>query len=199
MNNNMIFLGEHSIDFLTQPKEKIITSIGSCLSGYKTLNAEFYRQFEQKSYKDIPHLIQGDTGKWSYSDVSLNGKYGTNRTVFILGGTFGFILRISAAFIEFLYPVYKLNDWYSNDNKEEVTEWRIFFKQMVYLLGGSKALYITSAYFSKYHDFFTNPSRTFNQKLDDMIAKHGSVKKAFQDYANSKHPRYFIDTFTDLS
>jgi hypothetical protein len=195
----MIFLGEHSIDFLTQPKEKIIISIGSRLSEYKPLNAKFYRQFEQRAYKNIPYLIQGDTGKWSYSDVSLNGKYGINRTVFIIGGTFGFILRISAVFIEFLYPIYKINDWYLNDNKEEVMEWRIFFKQMVYLLGGSKALYITSLYFSKYHDFFANPSKTFNQKLDDIIAKHGPVKKAFQDFATSKHPRYFIDTFPDLS
>jgi hypothetical protein len=177
MNNNMIFLGGHSLDLLTQPKEKIIASIGSYLSGYKPLNAGFYRQFEQKAYKHAPYLIQGDTGKWSYSDVSLNGEYGINRTVFLISGTFSFLLRISAAFIEFLYPVYKRNNWYSNDNKEEVTEWRIFFRQMVHLLGGTKALYITSAYFAKYFDFFTDPQKTFDQKLDDIIAKYGPIKK----------------------
>jgi hypothetical protein len=100
----MIFPGEHSIDFLTQPKEKIIASIGSRLSEYKPLNAEFYRQFEQKSYKNIPYVIQGDTGKWSYSDVSLNEKYGIYSPVFIIGGTFWFVLRIYAAFIKIAKP-----------------------------------------------------------------------------------------------
>jgi hypothetical protein len=195
----MIFLGEHSLDLLTQSKEKIIASIGSRLSTYKPLNADFYRQFERKVYKNNPYLIQGNTGKWSYSDVSLHGEYGIQRTAFIIGGAFSFLLRVSAAFIEFLYPVYKINDWYSNDNKEEVTEWRMFFKQIVYLLGGSKALYITSAYFLKYHHFFIDPSKAFNEKLDDIIAKHGPVKKDFHDFANSKHPRYFIDIFSDLS
>jgi hypothetical protein len=193
----MIFLGEHALDFLTQPKEGIISSIGSRLSGYKPLNAGFYRQFEQKSYKDTPHLIQGDTGKWSYADVSLNGEYGINNPVFIIGGTFGIIFRVSAAFIEFLYPAYKINGWYSNANKEEVTEWRKFFGQMVYLLGGSKALYISGAYFWKYHRFFTDPSGSFDRKVDEITAKHGAVKKGFNDFANGKHPRYFVDTFSD--
>jgi hypothetical protein len=192
LNNNTIFLGEHSLDLLTQPKEKIIASIGSCLSKYKPLNANFYRPFGRKFYKDSPHLLQGNTGKWSYSDVSINGEYGIHKTAFLIGGTFGFLFRVSAAFIEFLYPVYKINDWYSNDNQEEVTKWRMFFKQMVYLLGGTKALYITSTYFLKYHHFFVDPSRTFNEKLDDIIAKHGPIKKGFCDFANSKHPRYFI-------
>jgi hypothetical protein len=194
----MIFLGEHSLDLLTRPKEKIIASIGSRLSKYEPLNADFYRQFERRFYKNKPYLLQGNTGKWSYSDVSLNGEYGVHRAAFLIGGTFSFLLRVSAAFIEFLYPVYKINDWYSNDNKEEVKEWRIFFKQMAYLLGGSKALYITSAYFLKYHHFLIDPSKTFNEKLDDIIAKHGPVTKSFHDFANCKHPRYFIDTFPDL-
>jgi hypothetical protein len=189
----MIFLGEHALDLLAQPKEKIIASIGSRLSKYKPLNADFYQQFERRYYKHNPYLLQGNTGNWFCSDVSLNGEYGVHRTAFIIGGTFSFLLRVSAAFIEFLYPAYTINDWYSSDNKEEVTEWRIFFKQMVHLSGGSKALYITSAYFSKHHHFFTDPSRTFNEKLDDMIAKHGPVKKGFHDFANGKHPRYFID------
>jgi hypothetical protein len=194
----MIFLGEHALDLLTQPKEKIIASIGSRLSKYKPLNAGFYLRFEREFYENRPHLFQGDTGKWSYADLSLNGEYGIHRPVFLIGGTFGFLLRVSAAFIEFLYPVYKINDWYSNDNKEEVTEWRIFFKQIVSLLGGSKALYITSAYFSKYHRFFTGPSGTFNEKLDDITARHGPVKKGFHDFTDTKHPRYFIDIFPDL-
>jgi hypothetical protein len=185
--------------FRHSQKKKIIASIASCLSGYKPLNAGFYRRFEQKYYKHVPYLIKGDTGKWSHSDVSLNGKYGIHRTVFLIGGTFGFLLRVSAAFIEFLYPVYERNNWYSNDNKEEVPEWRIFFRQMIHLLGGTKAIYITSAYFSKYHNFFTDPQKTFNQKLDDIIARHGPIKKTFHDFTGGKHPRYFVDTFSDLS
>jgi hypothetical protein len=193
----MVFLGEHAFDFLTQPKEEIIASIGSRLSKYEPLNAAFYRRFEQKFYKDSPHMIQGDTGKWSYSDVSLNGEYGIDRTVFIIIGPFGFILRISAAFIEFLYPAYKIEDWYSNAKEEEVTEWRTFFRQMVYLLGGTKALYISGAYFSKHHHFFIDPSKNFDQKVNEIIAKHGAAKKGFHDFTNGKHPRYFIDTFSD--
>jgi hypothetical protein len=189
----MIFLGEHSLDLLTQPKEKIIASVSSRLSKYKPLNVDFYQQFERKSYKNHPYLLQGNTGKWSYSDVSINGEYGIHRTAIIIGGTFSFLFRVSAAFIEFLYPTYKTNDWYSNDNKKEVTEWRIFFKQIVSLLGGSKVLYITSAYFLKYHHFFTDPSKTFNEKLNEIIAKHGPVKKDFHDFVNGRHPRYFID------
>jgi hypothetical protein len=42
-------------------------------SKYELLNAGFYLGFEQKFYKDASYLIRGDTGKWSYSDVSLNG------------------------------------------------------------------------------------------------------------------------------
>jgi hypothetical protein len=189
----MIFLGEHDLDFLTQPKEGIIASIGSRLSNYKPVNADFYRRFEEKIGKNAPYPMQGDTGKWFYADVSLNGEYGIQRTVFIIGGTFGFLIRISAAFIEFLYPGYKINEWYSKENREEVTEWRIFFRQMVDLLGGSKALYISNAYFIKYHDFLDDPAKSFKQKLDEIIARHGTVKKDFQDFTNGKHPRYFID------
>jgi hypothetical protein len=190
----MIFLGEHSLDLLGQPKERIIASIGSRLSGYKPLNAGFYRRFERKFYENAPYLIQGDTGKWACSDVSLNGEYGIHRPAFIIGGIFSFLLRITSVFTEFLYPVYKINDWYSNENEKEVTEWRMFFRQTVNLLGGSKTLYITSAYFSKYHDFFTDPSKSFDQKLDEIIARHGTVKKDFHDFTNGRHPRYFIDS-----
>jgi hypothetical protein len=68
---------------------------------------------------------------------------------------------------------------------------------MVYLLGGSKVLYISSAYFSKCHHFFIEPSIIFDQKLDKIIARHGAVKKGFHDFANGKHPRYFINTFSE--
>jgi hypothetical protein len=62
----MIFLGEHTLDFPTQPKEGIIASIGSRLSNYKPVNADFYRRFEEKVGKNAPYPIQGDT---EYTDL----------------------------------------------------------------------------------------------------------------------------------
>jgi hypothetical protein len=103
------------------------------------------------------------------------------------------LLRISNPCIQFLYPSFTNTQWYSPQNRGAVTLWRNCFKRIATLLGGAGLLYITEAYFSKYHEFFMDPGQPFEQKLCALTEKHGAIKKTFEDFGNGKYPRYFID------
>jgi hypothetical protein len=197
MNNDMIFLGGHAINFSVNSRREIIDDIGFRLQYFKFDNPSFFETYEQETYKSKLYLIRGNTGKWTYSDVSLNGQFGDTRTVFLIGGPYGLFLRISNTYIEFLYPSFKKNEWYSTANYEVVKQWRDCFKQIINLLGGHNALYITSLYFSKYYDFFMEPTQVFEQKIYDLSKKQGNTQKGFKNFREGNHPWYFIDALSD--
>jgi hypothetical protein len=194
MNNDMVFLGGHAIDFSANSHKEIIDDIGFRLQYFKFNNPYFFAKYEQEAYKSIPYLICGNTGKWTYTDLSLNEQFNDTRVVFLFSGPYSLFLRISNTYIEFLYPSFKNHEWYSKVNNEAVNQWRNCFKQIINLLGGHSVLYITSLYFEKHHDFFIDPNQIFEQKIYTLSLKQGSSKKLFQDFGEKNQPRYFIDT-----
>jgi hypothetical protein len=114
----------------------------------------------------------------------------------MFGGPYSFLLRISDPCIEFLAPIYNRHDWYSSDNSRGVAEWHSYFRQITDLLGGETILYITTAYFEKYHAFFRDMETGFAQKLETLKTKHGIINKPFTIHGNGKYPRYFLDNVT---
>jgi hypothetical protein len=196
----MALLGSHGIDF-SDSKEKIIGMIGSHLAWFKVENLQFFIDYEQAFFADFEYLktVQKND-RWQFSDFSLNGFHGITdkRKVIAVVGPYGLMLRISNTYMEFLTPIYNRTEWYSPDNSVTVTEWRKYFRQIITLLGGSEALYITQAYFDKYHPFFQDMNTTFSQKIETLIKKHGPINKPFTHYGNGKYPRYFLDDFTKL-
>jgi hypothetical protein len=200
MNNNMVFLGGHNLDF-SGSKKDIIDIIDARLSHYIFEAPQFFLDYEQTAFKGREYLKEGYSNDyWQYSDFSLNGKFGItdNRKVFALIGPYGLMLRISNTYIEFTTPIYNRRDWYSHDNNRAVTGWRNFFMQITSLMGGSELLYITQSYYSKYHDFFRNMNITFSEKIEINRKRHKLKIKSFEHYGNGKYPPYFLDTFIDL-
>jgi hypothetical protein len=196
----MALLGGHNIDF-SGDKQKIINTIGKSISRFQFENLQFFIDYEQTSFAGIEHLkTDHRNDRWQFSDFSLDGFLGIpdKRKVFAIIGPYGLMLRISDTYIEFMTPIYSRPDWYSPDNAQSVIEWRRYFKQIITLLGGSQALYITQAYFDKYHDFFRDLNISFAEKIETIIKRHGAVNKPFTYYGNGKYPRYFLDTFTNL-
>jgi hypothetical protein len=196
----MAFLGGHNIDF-SGDKRKIVETIGTNIAKYQFENLQFFINYEQTSFEGIEYLRTVHKNDcWQFSDFSLDGFLGIpdKRKVLAFIGPYGLTLRISDTYIEFLAPIYSRPDWYSPENAQSVLEWRRYFKQIITLLGGSEALYITSAYFDKYHSFFRDMDTTFAQKIETIIKNQGAVNKPFTAYGNGKYPRYFLDTFTDL-
>jgi hypothetical protein len=196
----MAFLGGHNIDF-SGDKRKIIETIGTSLSKYQFENLQFFINYEQTSFVGIEHLrTVHRNDRWQFSDFSLAGFLGIpdKRKVIGVIGPYGLSLRISDTYIEFLSPIYSRPDWYSSDNAQSVLEWRRYFKHIISLLGGSQALYITQAYFEKYHSFFQDLNISFAVKIETTVKRHGAVNKPFTYYGSGKYPSYFLDTFTGL-
>jgi hypothetical protein len=108
------------------------------------------------------------------------------------------MLRISDTYIEFMTPAYNRPDWYSPGNAKAVAEWRKYFKQIITLLGGSEALYITQSYFGKYHAFFRDVNMSFTEKIKTLKKRHRANKKLFTAYGKGNYPLYFLDDFTGL-
>jgi hypothetical protein len=195
----MAFLGSHSIDFSVS-KRKIVDTIGTSLCKYQFKNPQFFKDFEQASCEGREHLKKvHQNDLWKFSDFSLAGMFGINdnRIVLAVIGPFGLMLRISNTYLEFITPIYARPDWYSPDNAATVTQWRNYFKQIITLLGGSEALYITHAYFDKYHDFFRDLNISFSEKIETLKKRHGVSKKLFTDYGEGRYPIYFLDTCTN--
>jgi hypothetical protein len=196
----MSLLGSHSIDF-SGTSQKVIETIGTSLSRYQFENLQFFITYEQTSFEGIEHLRTAHKNdRWQFSDFSLAGFLGISdkRKVIAAVGPYGLMLRISDTYIEFLTPVYSRTEWYSPDNHQDVIEWRKCFKQIIALMGGSEAIYITQAYFEKHHDFFRDLNYSFSEKIETLVKKHGAANKPFTHYGNGKYPRYFLDTFLDL-
>jgi hypothetical protein len=195
MNTNMVFLANHGIDF-SGSKRDVLSMVGSRLSCFHCENPQFFNAYKQNASKDCNPLIHRfNDDHWQYADFSLDVLLGKSdpRKVFIFGGPYGFLLRISDPYIEFLAPIYNRHDWYSPDNSRDVAEWRSYFRQITVLLGGKVVLYITTAYFEKYHAFFRDMDTSFTQKLETLKTKHGVINKPFTAYGNGKYPRYFLD------
>jgi hypothetical protein len=191
----MVFLANHGIDF-SGGKRDVLRMIGSRLSCFHCENPQFFIAYEQNAYKDCKHLIRGFRNDcWRCADFSLDVLFRKSdpRKVFIFGGPCGFLLRISDPYIEFLAPIYNRHDWYSPDNSRDVAEWRNYFRQITVLLGGKVVLYITTAYFEKYHVFFRDMETGFAQKMETLKTKPGIINKPFTAYGNGKYPRYFLD------
>jgi hypothetical protein len=132
--------------------------------------------YRQNAFKDFRHIIQGfSNDRWQYADFSLDipPERSDPWKVFMFGGPYGLLLRISDPYIEFLAPIYNRHDWYSSDNSRDVAEWRSYFRQITAILGSESILYITTAYFEKYHDFFRDMESGFTQKLETLKPKHG--------------------------
>jgi hypothetical protein len=199
MNSNMAFLGSHSINF-SGAKQTIIVTIGKQLSKHQFENLQFFKDYEQSAFKDCEHLkTVHKNDRWQFTDFSIDGMYGIKdkRKVIVAIGPYGLMLRISNTYVEFLSPLYNRPNWYSPKNAKTVTEWRKYFKQITTLFGGQGTLYITQAYFDKYHNFFRDTSTTYPQKIETLIQTHGPIKKPFADCSKGKYPRYFFDTFTN--
>jgi hypothetical protein len=192
----MAFLGSHSVDF-SGNRQNIINTIGTSLSKYQFENLHFFIDYEQTSFIGYEHIkTVHKNDRWQFSDLSLDGFLGITdkRKVIAVIGPYGLMLRISDTYLEFMTPIYNRPDWYSPGNVVTVTQWRNYYKQITSLLGGSGVLYITQAYFDKYHTFFRDANTTFTQKIDTLIKKHGPIHKPFTDYGKGKYPRYFFDT-----
>jgi hypothetical protein len=196
----MAFLGSHDIDF-SGSKKNIIDMIASRLSGFKIENLQFFIDYEQAFFADFEYLkTVPRKDRWEFSDFSFSGFLGITdkRKVIAAIGPYGLMLRISDTYMEFIAPIYNRTEWYSPDNTVTVTVWRNYFKQIITLMGGNEALYITQAYFDKYHPFFQDMNTTFSQKIETLTKKHGPINKPFTHYGNGKYPRYFLDNFTNL-
>jgi hypothetical protein len=102
------------------------------------------------------------------------------------------MLRISNTYIEFITPI-SIPDRNGTPSiiVRTVTQWRIYFRQITSLLGGSEALYITQAYFTKYHDFFRDLSLSFAEKKETIKKRHGVSKKLFTGYGPRQLPPLF--------
>jgi hypothetical protein len=194
----MAFLGSHNVDF-SDTKQNIVKIIGTSLCKYQFENLQFFIDYEQASFEDSEQLkTVHKNDLWQLSDFSLDGILGIKdkRKVFAVIGPYGLMLRISNTYIEFMTPIFNRPDWYSLANTKAVTQWRKYFKHIVTLLGGSEALYITQAYFGKYHDFFRDLNISFSEKIETINKRPGVSKKLFTDYGNGKYPVYFLDTCT---
>jgi hypothetical protein len=196
----MAFLGGHNIDF-SSSKKKLLDTIGLRLSRFQFETPQFFMDYEQAFFEGREFQRTDHTNdRWQFSDLSLDGMFGITerRKVFVLIGPYGLMLRISDTYIEFITPIYNRPDWYSPDNAKAVAEWRKYFKQIITLLGGSEALYITQSCFGKYHAFFRDLSMSFTEKIKTLQKKHGVNKIPFTGYGKGKYPMYFFDDFTGL-
>jgi hypothetical protein len=193
----MAFLGGHNIDF-SGSKKDIAQTIGSGLSNFQFENPQFFLDYEQICFEGREYLKSAHANdRWQFSNLSLDGMFGIKekRKVIAVIGPYGLMLRISNTYLEFMTPIYSRPEWYSQDNSQDVTQWRNYFKQITSLLGGSVALYITQAYLDKYHDFFRDLNISFAEKIETIKNRHGVNNKSFSDYGKNKYPSYFLDTF----
>jgi hypothetical protein len=196
----MAFLGGHNIDF-SRGKKELLDTIGSRLSGFHFENPQFFMDYEQAFFegREFQRAVHTND-RWQFSDLSLDGMFGIKerRKVFVLIGPYGIMLRVSDTYIEFMTPAYNRPDWYSPGNAKAVAEWRTYFKQIITLLGGSEALYITQSYFNKHHALFRDLNMSFTEKIKTLQKKHGENKKFFTAYDKGSYPLYFLDDFTGL-
>jgi hypothetical protein len=196
----MAFLGGHNIDFSSN-KENLLDTIGSRLSKFQIKNHQFFVNDEQAFFESRGFQITVHTNdRWQFADFSLDGMFGIKekRKVFAIIGPYGLMLRVSDTYIEFITPIYNRPDWYSPGNAQAVAEWRKYFKQIIALFDGSEALYITQAYFTKYHNFFRDLNMSFTEKIETLKKRHGVNKKPFTGYGTGTYPMYFLDDFTGL-
>jgi hypothetical protein len=177
----MVFLGGHNIDF-SGSKKKLLDTMGSRLSTFQFENLQFFMDYEQAFFegREFQRTVHAND-RWQFSDFSLDGMFGIKerQKVFLLIGPYGLMLRISDTYIEFMTPAYNRPDWYSPGNAKAVAEWRKYLKQIITLLGGSEALYITHSYFNKYPAFFRDVNMSFTERIKILKKRHRANKKLF--------------------
>ena len=115
-------------------------------------------------------------------------------------GPMGLYFAITPDYIKLPSVIHERIDWYSPLNRQLVEILRSYFYKIVKLFGGDHAVYVDEHIISKYYD---SEKRICNSALSafeqTLATRYGVNKKTMFSYSHGKYPKYYIDTFTDLT
>jgi len=115
-------------------------------------------------------------------------------------GPLGMRIVFTPEYIILPSTIHERVEWYSPHNKEQVQSWRTFYYSIITHFGGDHALYVDEKITNKHYDTHHQPANTALAAFEQtLISQYGSSKKTMFDYSHGKYPKYYIDTFMDIS
>ncbi|MCL2186943.1 MAG: hypothetical protein FWB86_14000 [Treponema sp.] len=209
MNKEMMFFGDHKLDFKNTNIDDLeyyaISELNKIPVPAKIIDILEDHLIENHLGEGLSRLLSID--KWfsvtfpsipdtpDYLSILLNTKDHVNTV-----GPLCMHIYITPEHIELPVIFYLPYAWYSQENIEKIKVIRSYYNSIIKRFGGTHALYTFEHYWQKYYDYdnFVNGSVLLGFE-ETLKTKFGEKKKSLFSCKQGKFPKYYIDTFSDIS